>query len=132
MRRKLLPLILGGALSIATVVPAAAQSGTDCDVTQGSRGGAAGLAALIAAAVNAQVPIAVNACDIDVDILNDSLNNLLRNANIEVLNDSLNNLLRNSDIIDDVTVNVLSGTIDVELVSGNEFNIEEFTIHLVD
>ncbi len=67
--------------------------------------------------MQANVPIGVNACDIDISLLNNSLNNLLRNADIDVLNNSLNNLLRNSDIIDDVTVtvNVLTGvtTIDV-------------------
>ena len=82
MRRKLLPLILGGALSIAAVAPAAAQT---CTV---DRGGAAGLVAAV---------VQANVCD--VHILNNSLNNLLRNADIDV------NVLNNSP----VTISVLGG-----------------------
>jgi len=129
MKKRLLPFLLAGALTAGVAAPAAAQ--TDCGVEQDTAGGAAGLAALIAAAVQANVPIGINACAIEVDVLNDSLNNLLQNADIRVLNNSLNNLLRNSDIIDDVTVvvNVLTGvtTIDVDLLSGGDF-----TITLVD
>jgi hypothetical protein len=76
MRRKLLPLILGGMLSVAAVTPAAAQD-TVCEI---ERGGAAGLVAAV---------VQANACDIQ--ILNDSLNNLLQNADIRVLNNILNN-----------------------------------------
>ena len=126
MKRRLLPFILAGSLVAAFAGPVAADShgATTCTVENtGNRGGAAALASLISAAVNAGVQLGVNACDIDVEVLNNSLNNLLRNANIEVLNNSLNNLLRNSDIIDDVTVNVLSGTIDVTLVGGDVFFI---------
>lgn len=96
MRRKLLPLILGGALSIAAIAPAAAA--TNCDVD--NRGGAAALVAL----VQANVGVGANICNVDIDILNNSLNNLLRNADVDVLNNILNNspILSNNDI--DVTV----------------------------
>ena len=123
MRRKLLPLILGGALSIAAIAPASAATSCVPNTDASNRGGAAALAGLIAVAANVQANVVAGVCDIDVDILNNSLNNILQNADIDVLNNSLNNLLRNSDIIDDVTVNVLSGTIDVDLLSGDDFTI---------
>ena len=115
MKKRLLPFVLAGALTAAFAAPAAAQTSCVTDTTQ--RGGAAALASLISAAVN-NVAVTVQACDINV--LNDSLNNLLRNANIEVLNDSLNNLLRNANIevvsIDGnvIQVNILSGGIVVD------------------
>lgn len=123
MRRKILPFILGGALSIAAVAPAAADMhGTTCTVVDESTGGgAAALASLIGIA--ADVSVGANVCDVTVEVLNNSLNNLLRNANIEVLNNSLNNLLRNADIIDDV--NVLNDSqIQVNLLSGPSFILD--------
>jgi hypothetical protein len=102
MRRRILPLILGGALSIAAIAPASAST-TTCNVV--NRGGAAALVAL----VQANVGVAAAVCDVDVNILNNSLNNLLQNANIRALNNILNNspILSNNDI--DVTVsNVLN------------------------
>ena len=118
MKKRLLPFVLAGALTAAFAAPASAAT---CSVDQADvgRGGTAAVAALIAAAVEAAVAAGVNACDIN--IANDSLNNLLRNA--DILNNSLNNLLRNADIIDDVTVNVLSGTIDVTLVDDSVITI---------
>lgn len=112
MRRKLLPFLLAGALSIAAVAPAAAQ--TECNLPAApQRGGAAGLVALVQAVVNANVGVA--ACDIDVDLLNNSLNNLLQNANIN----ALNNILNNSPILNDLTVlNDLTIT-----VSGLQINV---------
>ena len=118
MRRKLLPLILGGALSIAAVAPAAAA--TNCDVD--NRGGAAGLIAL----VQANVGVGANVCQVDVDILNNSLNNLLRNADVDVLsnilnnspilNDSLNNLTINvEDVANGIQINVLGGGLNLTL-----------------
>ena len=111
MRRRLLPLILGGALSVAAVAPAAAAP--TCEV---GRGGAAALVAL----VNANVQ--VNAL-CDVDILNNSLNNLLRNADIHVLENILNNspilndwtiTVSHNDILNQLEINVLSiGGVDV-------------------
>ncbi len=120
MRRKLLPFILGSALSIASLAPAAA-AGHDvnnCDIDVDQRGGGtAALAALIAAAVDADVAVPV--CNVSVELLNNSLNNLLRNADIDVLNDALNNLLRSADI--DVTV--IDGDVIVDVLSGPDFTI---------
>ncbi len=129
MRRKLLPLILGGLLSVAAVAPTAAQ--TECDVQNAGGGGAAALIALVN--VNAVVPVGANVCD--VDVLNNSLNNLLRNADIDVLSNILNNspILNNSlndltitvqDVIDGgvlsgIQVNVLSGGIVVDSITFN-------------
>ena len=122
MRRKILPFILGGALSIAAVAPAAASMhDTTCTITDTSRGGgAAALASLIGIA--ADVSVAANVCDVTVNVLNNSLNNLLQNADIDVLNNSLNNLLRNSDIIDDVNV-LNNSVIEVNLLSGGGFTL---------
>ena len=120
MRRKILPFILGGALSIAAIAPAAAAGHTvnNCDIDIDQRGGgAAALAALVAAAVDADVAVPV--CNVSVELLNNSLNNLLRNADIDVLNNSLNNLLRNADI--DVTV--IDGDVVVDVLSGPDFTI---------
>jgi hypothetical protein len=116
MRRKLLPLILGGALSIAAVAPAAAQ--TECNLPAAPQGGgAAALVSLVQAVVNANVGVA--ACDVDVDVLNNSLNNLLQNADIRALNNILNNspilsndaidvIVTENNILNNVQVNVLS------------------------
>ena len=73
------------------------------------------------AAVNAQV--AVGVCEVDVDLLNNSLNNLFQNADIDILNDSLNNILQNADIIDDVTVTISGNDIAVNVLSGPNFII---------
>ena len=111
MRRKILPFILGGALSIAALVPVAATSHTNC-VTDVSRGGAAALIAL----VQANVLAGVTACDIDVNVLNNSLNNLLQNADIHVLE----NILNNSPILNDLTItveNVLNG-VQINVLGG--------------
>jgi len=108
MRRKLLSLIMGGALSIAAVAPAAAA--TEC--TNVGRGGLASLVALVNVNVGG---VGVNACEIDVDILNNSLNNLLRNADIDVLNNILNNSLNNSPILSNNDVSVV--------VAGNDILI---------
>lgn len=113
MPRKILPLILAGALSLAAVAPAAAQNPT-CDVTNVGRGGAAALVALVNANVLANVGVV--ACDIDIDVLNRSLNNLLRNADIHVLENILNNspilsgfTITVEDVLNGVQINVLSG-----------------------
>ena len=100
MKRRLLPFMLAGALSMAAVGNVGAAT---CEI---NRGGAAGL---VAAVVQAQV------CD--VQILNDSLNNLLQNADIHVLENILNNspILSYNDITltrvisdNNIQVNVLS------------------------
>ena len=113
MRRRLLPLILGGALSIAAVAPAAAQSDPGC-VADVDRGGAAALIAL----VQANVLAGVNVCDINV--LNNSLNNLLQNADIHVLENILNNspilndfIISVGPILNGVQINVLGGGVNV-------------------
>ena len=90
MRRKILPLILGGALAVATVAPAAAGNHTTVQ-----RGGAAGL---VAAVVQASVG--------DVTILNNSLNNLLRNADIDVLNNVLNNSVNQNDVLSNIDIEI--------------------------
>ena len=107
MRRKILPFILGGALSIAAIAPASAAT---CTV---DRGGAAGLVAAV---------VQANVCD--VHVLNNSLNNLLRNADIDVLNNVLNNspILSNNDIdveiLEDGIQVLEDGTIIVNLLGG--------------
>ncbi|MDQ3349406.1 MAG: hypothetical protein M3545_15740 [Acidobacteriota bacterium] len=98
MRRSILPLILGGALSIAAIVPAAAAPPTN-------RGGAAGvIAAVVQVAVN--VEDSLNNNEVRVITLENSLNNALQNAfqnaNINVLNNAVQNILNNNDV--DVTV----------------------------
>ena len=105
MKRRLLPFILAGALSAVAVAPAAAQ---DCATT--NRGGIPGIVALVAAQVQAGITI----CHVDVDVLNNSLNNLLQNA--EILNNSP--ILSSNDItvtVDDVlnqvTISVLGGPV---------------------
>jgi hypothetical protein len=104
MRRKLLPLILGGALSIAAVATAAA-SHTACHVD--NRGGAAALVALVQAQVNAGVVVC------DVNVLNNSLNNLLRNADIHVIE----NILNNSPFLNDWTITI------TDTLNGIQINI---------
>jgi len=100
MRRKILPFLLAGALSIAAVAPAAAHPVTgQCNLPAApQRNGAAGLVALVQALVNANVGVA--ACDINV--LNNSLNNLLQHANIN----ALNNILNNSPFLNGLTITV--------------------------
>ena len=83
------------------------------------RGGAAALVSL----VQANVLAGVNVCDID--ILNRSLNNLLRNADIHVLENILNNspilsgfTIEVTDVLNGVQINVLGGGVnagDLEL-----------------
>ena len=106
MRRKLLPLVLGGALSIAAIAPAAAAD--PCSVPTNNRGGAAGLIALVQA--NVQAGVGVNICD--VSVLNNSLNNLLQNADIHVLENILNNSPILNDSLNnwDIQVVALNGT----------------------
>ena len=101
MRRKLLPLVLGGALSIAAVAPAATAT---CTV---ERGGAAGLVAAV---------VQANVCD--VYVLNNSLNNLLRNADIHVLENILNNspILSYNDV--DISRVVSDNQIAISILGG--------------
>ena len=115
MRRKILSLIMGGALSIAAIAPAAAAN-PQCETT-GGRGGAAALIALVNANVSG---VGITLCDIDVNVLNNSLNNLLRNADVDVLSNILNNspILNNS--LNNLTItvtNVLNG-ININILGG--------------
>ncbi len=110
MRRKILPFILGGALSIAALGPAAAATCT----TTSSGGGAAALIALVNANVSG---VGINACEIDVNVLNNSLNNLLRNANVNVLSNILNNSPILNDSLNDLTITVTN------VASGIQINI---------
>jgi hypothetical protein len=114
MRRKLLSLIMGGALSIAAVAPAAA---AQCSVPTDNRGGAAALVALVQA--NVQAGVGINACDITVTALNDSLNNLLQNADIDVLSNILNNSPILNDSLNDLTITVS----DNEVLNGIAINV---------
>ena len=108
-------LLLALALSAFTpAAAAAAQPGdtgaslaqTTCEAGN-DRGGTAALAALIAAAVDVG---GVNVCD--VDVLNNSLNNLLQNADIHVLE----NILNNSPILNDLNISDI--TVDVDVLTG--------------
>ena len=99
MRRKLLlPLLLGGALSVAAIAPAAAARPEFVQL-----GGAAGLVAAVV-----QVAADVETGDIVTVTVSDSLNNLLQNSDIDVniLRNVLNNALQNADI--DVQVSNIS------------------------
>lgn len=111
MRRRILPFVLGGALSIAAIAPAAAAPSINSPV--------GGLVNVIV-----QVEDSLNGNTVQVLNITNSLNNLLQNAfqnaDIDVLTNSLNNLLRNADI--DVTVTditVVDGSIVVNLLSGD-------------
>lgn len=81
-----------------------------CDATS-TKGGAAGLVAAV-------VQAAANVCD--VRILNDSVNNLLQNADIHVLENILNNSPILSGItVQDINVDVLTGTTTITLLGGD-------------
>ena len=78
----------------------------------GGRGGAAGLVAAV-------VQAAVNACD--VNILDNSVNNLLQNADIHALENILNNspiLSSNNITVQNIDVNALTGVTTVTLLGG--------------
>ena len=116
MKKRLSGLVLAlGMMAFAPSAAAAAEvnmgsvavTQTACDAA-GNRGGAAALAALVAAAVAADVDVL--ACDISV--LNNSLNNLLQNADIHVLE----NILNNSPILNDLNISDI--TVDVDALTG--------------
>jgi hypothetical protein len=122
MKRSAAGLILAMALSaFAPATAAAAEVDTSSKiVTQtaceagNDRGGAAALAALVAAAVDVG---GVVVCD--VDVLNDSLNNLLQNADIHVIENILNNSPILNDLnISDITVNVLTGVTTISVLGS--------------
>ena len=79
------------------------------------------------ALVNANVGVAAAVCQIDVNILNNSLNNLLQNADIHVienilnnspiLNDSLNNLTIDvGGVANGIQINVLGGGLNLTIL----------------
>ncbi len=112
MRRRILPFVLGGALSIAAIAPAAAAPSINSPV-----GG------LVNVIVQVEDSLNDNTVEVLRVTISNSLNRLLQNAfqnaDIDVLTNSLNNLLRNADI--DVTVTditVVGGSIHVNLLSG--------------
>ena len=98
----------------AAAEPTVGQSATvqtTCDATS-DRGGAAGLVAAV-------VQASVNACE--VNILNDSVNNLLQNADIHALENILNNspiLSDNNITVQNINVDVLTGTTTITLLGG--------------
>lgn len=119
MKRITMPaVLLAMALSAFSPAAAAAAQPTDgaavsaatgtCTAGNG-RGGAAALATLVAAAVNDTVG-GVNVCA--VEVLNNSLNNLLQNADIHVLE----NILNNSPILNDLNISDI--TVDVDVLTG--------------
>lgn len=91
MRRKILPFVLGGALSIAAIAPAAAAPPT----------GFAGAAGLVNVVVQAILD------DVDVDLLNNSLNDLTITVDIDdTLNNALQNVLQNARILNGLEVTI--------------------------
>ena len=98
MRRQLLPFILGGALSVAAIAPAAAAPPINA-------GGAAGLIAAVVQ-VGVSVEDSLNNNETRIITLEDSLNNALQNAfqnaDIDVLTNAVQNILNRNDV--DVTV----------------------------
>ena len=122
MKKRLLGAVLAMALmGLAPATAAAAEVNmgsnvamqADCD-SGNDRGGAAALAALVAAAVAVGD---VTVCN--VEVLNNSLNNLLQNADIHVLENILNNSPILNDLnISDITVNVLGGVTTISVLGA--------------
>ena len=118
-----LALMIGAFALPATTAAAAepnvapsATSQTTCDATS-PRGGAAGLVAAV-------VQAAANVCD--VRILNNSVNNLLQNADIHALENILNNSPILSGItVQDITVNALTGTTTITLLGGTVLTLTQ-------
>ncbi|CAN5578519.1 hypothetical protein BH23CHL10_BH23CHL10_07850 [soil metagenome] len=112
MRRRILPFVLGGALSIAAIAPAAAAPSINSPV--------GGLVNVIVQVEDSLNDNTVQVLNVDIsNSLNRLLQNALQNADIDVLTNSLNNLLRNVDI--DVTVTditVVGDSIVGNLLSG--------------
>src|SRR5687768_538526 len=104
IRRAAMAVVMSGLLMLAFAGSAFANNHTQRQV-----GGAAGLVAAV---------VQVQTGDIDVDVLNRSLNNLLRNADIDVLNNVLNNTLRDSTITLTDTVDVNGNVIAINVLSG--------------
>ena len=112
--RRLLPFVLAAGLSVAAVAPAAAAPPV------GQFAGAAGLVNVVVQAVVQNISVLNNLTAFDVVEVNvnNSLNNLLRNSDIDVLTNFLNNSLNdlNVEITDiqvvngDIVITVLGAT----------------------
>ena len=115
MRRKIASFLLGGTLAIAAVAPAAAAPPENASLTNA-------LIGLTVQAVVRNVDVLNNSANDLIDVnINDSLNNLLQNAlqnaDINVVRDSLNNVLNDLSITvqdihiadDGIVVTVLGG-----------------------
>ena len=112
-KRTITGLVLSGALALAIAAPTMAAPQRNVQL-----GGAAGLIAAV-------VQVAANVDIDEINIANDSLNNLLRNADIDVLNNVLNNTLRDADI--DITRVISDNTVVVTVLSGG-VNTGEITV----
>lgn len=106
MRRKILPYILGGALSIAAIGPAAAAPPTAVTAANG-------LVNVVVQAVLSRVAILNNSLNDVVEVnVNDSLNNALQNVlqNARILNGlevTVENVLNNLSVnVSDVDISV--------------------------
>ena len=109
MRRKILPFILGGALAIGAVAPAAAAPSAN-------------------SLTNALVGVTVQAVLNNVDILNDSANNLIT---VDI-NDSFNNLLQNA--LQNADIDVLNGIeVRIENVLNNlNVNVSDINVEILE
>lgn len=99
---------MGSAIAVAAVAPVAAVPPANVQT-----GGAAGLVAAVV-----QVAIATE----DINIANNSLNNLLRNADIDVLNNILNNSVNQNTILSNIDITIVDvlndNTVIVNVLSG--------------
>ena len=107
MRRKLLlPLVLGGALTVAAVAPAAAAPPTAISAASGL--------------VNVVVQAVLN----NVDILNNSLNDVVEVNINDSLNNALQNVLQNARILNGLEVTIENVLNDLNVnVSDIEINV---------
>ena len=123
MKKRISGLILAlGMMAFAPATAAAAEvnmgSNTatvaECDQS-GGRGGAAALAALVAAAIAVDDVMVCN-----VEVLNNSVNNLLQNADIHAIENILNNSPILNDSLNDLTVDVdvLTGITTISVLGG--------------
>ena len=118
MRRRIAPFILAGALSIAAVAPAAAAPPTTVTV-------AGGLVNVLVGVVLRNVDILNNSLNDVIEVnINDSLNNLLQNAlqNADILNGltvTLENILNNLNVnVSDINIEVIEGDVVVTILGA--------------
>jgi len=123
MRRKILPLVLGGALSIAAIGPVAANGHQTVNQDAVQR-------ALVGIIVQAAVR------DVTVVELNNSLNNLLQNAdiNVEIIEDvevTVENVLNNLNVnVSDIEITVSDIAIVVNILGAGGVLLDTVTIPL--